>query len=1368
MPDPPIQGYQLGVDVGGTFTDVYVFNPHGQTARAKVPTTTPDQSIGIQQGIAKVRELLHGQQDGWAGSFQFIHHGTTTATNAVLEGKGARTALVVTAGHKDILALRRSQIPGGLGAWLHFTPPDPIVPLERVVQCRERMSVHGEPVAAVDEDALRRSLRELAVQQQPPEAVAISLLNSHSNDAHERLVARVVREELGEAVAVIASADVLREIGEYERTVTTCTNALVKPVVQTYLRTLAATLADETDTIRVLKSDGGLTSLALAGELPVNILMSGPAGGAKGVADVVAHSTPYKNLITLDMGGTSTDCALVYNGQPQLRRETVVDNLSVRAPAVDIKTVGAGGGSITTYMELTETLRVGPESAGASPGPACYAKGGRQATVTDANLVLGYLPQTLLGGDFQLDVQAAVAAVDDIAAQMQLPTRQTAEDIIALVNETMYGALRLVSVEQGYDPRDFALVAFGGAGPLHGNAVGQLLGAWPVIIPPSPGILCAQGDVTTKLSHELSTTFIRRVSETPVAEARGQYAVLEQQCRHTLERSSAAAAVWKAQYQADLRYKGQALTITVSLAADELQGDDSESWHAALRAKFDRQHQQLFTYCLPDFELELMRLGVVLEDASPGIDIPAVRAGDSREPPADALVGEQTIIVQGLEQQARLWDRQRLSREGICVSGPCIITEMDSNTLVLPGYYGQIDRIGNILISPVDDDEEKNQKQPREASDSHTPESAGQLVKTTPLISTLVSAALASIRGEMDKMMLRCSMSPAIREQQDEFNVITTAQGQMLVGQFGSFITQFLAVWHGSIDEGDVFVTNDTYQVQGAISHLNDVIVLLPIFHDHRLIGWASQFGHLTDVGGIVPGSMSINATSVFDDGVQIPCIKLYARGVVNADLVELLCRNSRQPAWYRSDLTALVAACSMAATRVRELASRFGVEVYLAACAELLHRNRTGLAKIVERQFDDRESSFTDFVDDDGHGVGPWALACSMKKVDGHRLRFDWAGTAPQSSHSINFYLSETMFRMFIGYYLIAAAAPGTVINDGFHDLIDVHIPEGSVLKPVRPAPISCRTHLMGRTLDIVQALIGQKQDSYQAAAGFSDSPHFFYSGFKPSGEWYQLYQIGFGGVPARQAGDGPDCHCLFPAIKSIPTESIELNYPLRIEANESVADSGGPGYFRGGNAQRTLYRFLARGEFSLHDDRWFTKPWGLRGGKPGQRSRKVLYRRQSGNTTPEILPSKCDHVRVDPGDLLEWVTWGGGGLGDPLTRPAEKVALEARRKLVTVEGARRGYGVVVSPEGFAVNEAETDELRTQMRLERAQLGEEAPVYDRGGSIEELSRTAVEETGLQAPLPQWEMELYGPHVALEYVQNWYAQMKQQGGWALQ
>lgn len=346
--------------------------------------------------------------------------------------------------------------------------------------------------------------------------------------------------------------------------------------------------------------------------------------------------------------------------------------------------------------------------------------------------------------------------------------------------------------------------------------------------------------------------------------------------------------------------------------------------------------------------------------------------------------------------------------------------------------------------------------------------------------------------------------------------------------------------------------------------------------------------------------------------------------------------------------------------------------------------------------------------------------------------------------------------------YYLIAAAAPGTVINDGFHDLIDVYIPEGCLLKPVRPAPVSCRTHFLGRTLDVIQALIGQRNDNYKTAAGFSDSPHFYYSGFKPDGEWFLLYQIGFGGVPARPAGDGPDCHCLWPAIKSIPTESIELNYPLRIEANESMADSGGAGHYRGGNAQRTLYRFLAKGEFSLHDDRWFTKPWGIKGGQPGTRSRKIFYEySKSDNPTPKPLPSKCDHVKVAPGDLLEWVTWGGGGFGDPLTRPAEKVALEVHQKLVTFEGAKKNYGVIVDPEDFSVKASETEALRAEIKASRAT----APAYDRGGDLATLQETCLVETGLEPPRRPWEFEPYGPHTGLKYVQEWYKKKREENGW---
>ncbi|KAF1940140.1 hypothetical protein EJ02DRAFT_424240 [Clathrospora elynae] len=1349
-------GYRLGVDVGGTFTDVCVIAPNGETVRTKVPTNTADQSISVQNGINEVRKLLKAKY-GWDGKFEYIHHGTTTATNAVLEGKGAKCGLIVTKGHKDILMTRRSQIPGGLGAWMNYEQPEPLVPLERTVEVRERIKIDGEIFYELEEKEFREALQDL--KRQKPQAIAVSLLNSFSNGIHEEKVRAILSDEFGPDVEIVTSIDVLPEIQEYERTATTAANAIVKPVVKNYMQNLKNKLIYDTDTIRILKSDGDLTSVKLAGEMPVRILMSGPAGGVKAVSHLVVKNTPYKRLITFDMGGTSTDCALLLGNCAIIRRETEIGSLSVRAPSVDVRTVGAGGGSIAIYNEFTKSLRVGPESSGATPGPAAYGKGGTQATVTDANLTLGYLPSTLLGGKFQLDVAASAAAVESIATQMGIDIPSAAEGIVDLVNESMHGALRLVSVEQGYDPRDFALVALGGAGPLHGNALGKLLDSWPVIVPPSPGVLCAQGDAITKMSHEESCTYIKTLAHVTEEELRATLKDLEERCVVTMKTSLANEdAALKATYQADMRYKGQAMTLVVDFDADDLLGFDSPA--DILRDRFNSAHRHQFGFSHADAEIEIMRMRANLMDASEEVAIKLIEQADNSTPPDSAIIFRQEIVYEGKKIEATFWNRAGITKAGIVIPGPAIITEMDSNTLILPGFVGRIDSIGNILIWPVEKQEEQKVV--------HTKESARELVRKQPIVATLIASALGSIRREMDTLMLRCAMSPAIREQQDAFNVITNTRGQMLVGQFGSFIPQFLNGWTGTIDEGDVFVTNDVYQLDGAVSHLNDVLVLLPIYFQHQLVGWAANFGHLTDVGGKVPGSMSINAGTVYEDGLQIPIVKLYAKGVYNDSLATVLFRNTRTPDWFRSDLVALVTACRTAATRVTELCGRYSLEVYDAATDSLLEQNKTAIRTIIDEKIGDKISSFTDFVDDDGQGVGPYAISCSMQKKGG-KLVFDWDGTSPQSNASLNFFLSINLFKMFVGYHLLAIYDPHAIVNDGFHDLIDVKIPTGTILRPVRPAAVSCRTHLLGRVLDVLQALFGQQNAVYRCAAGFSDSPHLFYSGYKPDGEFYMLYQIGFGGVPARPIGDGPDCHCLFPSIKSIPAENIELYFPVIIEVNEALPDSGGAGFYRGGNAQRTLYRWLCEGDISIHDDRWMIKPWGVNGGKPGCRSRKVLYRNNSYGTNKqkdnvELCQSKQDQIHVYPGDVLEWVTWGGGGFGDPLTRPATRVALEVRRRLVTVFGASRNYGVVVDPSDFTVKEESTAIMRDLIRKERETKGYSTDMsMDRGGTMSELMARCEEETGLKAPRPQWEMQPYGPHSGLKYVKEWYERMRGEG-----
>ena len=1179
----------------------------------------------MQEGVEQVRRILQ-KKYSWNGKFEYIHHGTTTGTNAVLEGKGAKAGLIVTKGHKDILTVRRSQIPGGLGAWINYVQPEPLVPLEMTVAAKERIQINGEVFHSLDEADFRESLQDLKRQQ--PQAIAVSLLNSFSNKAHEEQIRGILHDEFGPDVEIVTSTDVLPEIQEYERTVTTAANAIVKPVVKKYMNNLQKKLAKDTDTLRILKSDGDLTSVDLAGETPVRILMSGPAGGVKAVSHLVAKDTPYKNLITFDMGGTSTDCALLSGSEAIIRRETEVGSLTVRAPSVDVKTVGAGGGSIAIYNEFSKNFRVGPESSGATPGPAAYGKGGTQPTVTDANLTLGYLPSKLLGGKFELDIAASAAAIESIAEQMGMDTMSAAEGIINLVNESMHGALRLVSVEQGYDPRDFALVALGGAGPMHANSLGRLLGSWPVIVPPSPGVLCAQGDAITKMSHESSCTYIKTFSEVEARDLTRTLADLRSSCVQTMKESLADEhAVLRIVYQSDMRYKGQAMTLTVDFSEDDAK--DTTSLLEHLRVKFNEVHEHQFAFSHTNVELEIMRLRVRVIDASEEVAIKPIEKAHTSTPPDDAIVNTQSIIYEGRKVEATFWDRNKITKAGYKIVGPAVVTEMDSNTLILPGHIGEIDAMGNILIWP----------ETKRVSDKtkHTKESAAKLVQEQPLIPALVSSALGSIRREMDTLMLRCAMSPAIREQQDEFNVITNTRGQMLAGQFGSFIQQFLNGWTGTVEEGDIFITNDVYQIDGAVSHLNDVIILLPIHYEHRLVGWAANFGHLTDVQGKVPGSMSINASTIYEDGLQIPIVKLYDKGVYNEALATVLFRNSRMPNWFQSDLIALVTACRTAATRVNELCERYGVEIYEAATDYLLEQNKIAIKTIIDTKIGPEKSSFTDFIDDDGQGVGPYAISCSMQK-EGDKLVFDWDGTSPQSNTSMNFYLSKTMFKIFIGYYLLAIYDPHVVVNDGFHDLLDIRIPDGTILRPIRPAAVSCRTHLLGRVMDVMQALFGQRNPAYRCAAGFSDSPHLFYSGFKPSGEFYLLYQIGFGGVPARPIGDGPDCHCLFPAIKSIPAENIELYFPVIIEANEALADSGGAGYYRGGNAQRTLYRWLCEGDVSIHDDRWMVKPWGVNGGKPGSRSRKIIYRNNSYGThtekeNMELVQSKMDYLHVYPG---------------------------------------------------------------------------------------------------------------------------------------
>jgi len=602
-------------------------------------------------------------------------------------------------------------------------------------------------------------------------------------------------------------------------------------------------------------------------------------------------------------------------------------------------------------------------------------------------------------------------------------------------------------------------------------------------------------------------------------------------------------------------------------------------------------------------------------------------------------------------------------------------------------------------------------------------------VAIDPVTLDIIENALRNARVEMDATLVRTAMSPGIREQGDAFPLIADHEGRMIVGQFGSFIGGFLRGYDGTVEEGDMFLLSDPYSVEGAISHSNDWLVLLPVFKGGRLLAYTAMFGHQSDIGGMVPGSMPIHATNIFQEGVRIPPVKIYRKGEYNEDLVKLVLHQSRTPQWCAADLNALIASCRVAARRVEEMADRFGIDRYTSATNELLARNFRAMKTLLGQAVSEEKVSFTDYLCDDGMGFGPYALKCTMWR-ESDKVILDFDGTDPQSAASINFYMNENMFKMFFGIYMIMIFDPQIMVNDGFYDLIDVRIPEGSLLKPKFPAALSGRTHALGRIFDILGGLLGQKTPEFLNAAGFSSSPHLFYAGTDKQGEWFQLFQIGFGGIPGRPLGDGPDGHSLWPGFTNVPNEFLERYFPLVIERYQTVADSGGAGLHRGGNGIIMSYRFLEEGVIALHDDRWFVPPWGVNGGKPGARARKLLDR---ADGTQVVLGNKIEDFKVEPNDVLHFITWGGGGWGDALERDPAIVAREILQGLVTVEGAL-AYGVVIAANG-AVDTAATTDLREKIRAERPALG----VFDFGPDIETLRSNCEAETGLPAPVqPRW------------------------------
>lgn len=683
--------YRLGVDVGGTFTDFLLINEEsGATYTAKVPSTPEDSSIGVLNGVSKICE----QNRIDPAEITLVMHGTTVATNAVLTGNGATVGLLTTKGYESILQVARSYCPGGLGGWVSFVKKPLLAPLELTHGIEERIDATGEISLALNENQLRTELNALKAKGRV-EALTISFVNSYVNNVHELRAAEIAKEIFTD-IPISISSEVIPEMQEYERAETTVLNSYVRPQVSKYVNNLQSSLEENLNKdvqLFILRSDGGLASSRSTSNSPVNHLMSGPAGGVAGAVHF-CEEAGYENILTFDMGGTSTDVALIQNLKARVRRETLVGDVRVKAPSVDVRTVGAGGGSIAFVPELTKALRVGPESAGAVPGPAAYMKGGTEPTVCDANIVLGFLPSDVqLGGDMSINKEAAEKAVQKVADAMGIPLMEAAEGIIKIVNESMFGALRLVSVEQGFDPRDFALVGFGGAGPLHANALGVLSNSFPVIIPPGPGVLCAYGDATTQIQDEATRSYLKMAQDISNDEFLSDLHDLKEKASVSLLSDGVSASDLEVNYQADVRYAGQAFQITIDFDEKAF----ASNGVSLITEAFDQEHYQLFTFKLEDgHEILMIRAIVKAKQAK----ISSVSLSTEKHEIENCVIHESKYYHESIWHDIKIYDRAKLSA-GLIIPGPAIVSEMDSTTVILPKHQALVDAVGNLIINPV-------------------------------------------------------------------------------------------------------------------------------------------------------------------------------------------------------------------------------------------------------------------------------------------------------------------------------------------------------------------------------------------------------------------------------------------------------------------------------------------------------------------------------------------------------------------------------------------------------------------------------------------------------------------------------------------
>jgi 5-oxoprolinase (ATP-hydrolysing)/N-methylhydantoinase A len=1294
MPDPQLAAgqamrsrYRIGLDIGGTFTDfILVDGATGVVRLHKCLTTPRDPSLGALSGVT---ELTADAGLDLADIADLVH-GTTLVTNAIIERCGAKVGLLTTKGFRDIVEMGIEQRYDIYDLFLEF--PEPLAPRALRREINERITRDGGVLRPLDLDQVRREVEALA--RAGVEAIAVSFLHSYRNPAHEQAVAELAAREFPE-IAVSLSAEVVPELREYERTTTTIANAFVRPLMERYIAQFERELRRRGFVGRfyLMQSAGGLASPEMARRFPIRLLESGPAGGGLAAA-LFGRSVGRDNVVSFDMGGTTAKACLVQDGRvdvaPMMEAARVHrfkrgSGLPIKAPVIDMIEIGAGGGSIAMIDEVG-LLKVGPHSAGADPGPACYGKGGSEPTVTDANLVLGYLdPGFFLGGRMALDEAAAVRALDRVAQPLGLSTVEAASGIYSIVCESMAAAARVHLVEKGRDPRRYAMVGFGGAGPAHAARVARILGVTEVIVPPASGAASALGFLAAPVSFEFARSAPALIEAgTDFTAINRLLADVEADGRRLLAEAGITDGITVTR-QAEMRLLGQMHEIAVDLP-------DGALGHANLgdlKRRFAEAYTRRYTRLYAGAVIEALSWRVLVSGPSPRLSVVSEPAGSNR---ASALKGRRQAYFAAGFRDTPVYDRYAL-RPGDQLDGPAIVEEREATTVIPPGDRLVVDHAFNLRIAIGEGQKPIALVTPT----TPLPEAVARL-EADQIGLEIMWSRLITIVEECWQTVCRTAFSLIISEAQDFAIEILDKNGNPLAHSprgmpvFNLTLPRAVKAMIAkfppeTLRPGDVLITNDPWLCAG---HLFDIAVVTPVFVGPELVGLMGTVGHVSDIGGTKD---SLRAREIFEEGFQIPPMMLYRGGQPNEDLLALFAENVRNPTQVLGDLHALVAANEIGARRLVEFMAEYGLGD-LAALAQIVQSKAETAMREAIRAIPDGvyESEIWN------NPLGVLQRYPLKLTVAGETIHLDFAGAPPQLSQGgLNCTLNYTAAHA--TYPLKCLLTPNVRGNAGCYRPFTVSAPEGSVLNAGRPAAVNLRTRT-GWYLapNIFMALARAIPAQVQAFTGLPVAITCY--GIGKNGRSFSDHFFQGGGQGAAAQRDGKSSLLWPTSAANTSIELFETRTPLLVLDKSYVADSGGAGCRRGGLGQVVRLRKLSDDDgptlASVYPEGVAVNTPGLFGGKPGGETHGWLL---DGNRR-KIRDYGVGELETLTGtdQVIELQLAGGAGFGDPLERPLALVERDLGNGYITTRGAVDEYGCVVTADG-RIDAAGSERRRRDLR---------------------------------------------------------------------